>query len=780
MLVPVFGQSKAESLSTIRSAVYDRNYPAAIVELEKLKTDDPASFAKNNFDYLLARSQEKSGDFAGAMANFHTVASRNSKLKEYALWHMSQIFRTTGNLALERIYLQEIISFFPNSLLVSAAMNRTARGRLESGDLETAIALLSSPSGGVYARKSQGSTVEPFVRENLALLGGAYLSKGNAVEAREIFERLINTSSNFAQPDDFALAAVRGLDLLDSVTSLADQAHIQRAGIYQFNRDFDNSRRHYAAVISDHPSSSALPDAIFQTGRAYSLQGNYSESVKWFERVLEQFPEHPVSKDALLNAASAYTRLSKHGETIARYKKFIADHPSDERLDRAYLNIVDVFRDMGETTEALKWAAKTRETFKGKLPEALALFAEVRIHIAGSKWENALAGLETLPGIPDLGGANAPGGTSLAEIAFLKGFALEQLRRYPEAIDVYLSIPDGRNEFYGALATERLTRLSNDEKGSPAAAKLADVTAGLKDGDPDVQRRNAQAALRLSVTVDERERLLRIIEKAYCNLPTYRKSPKFKSIGEFETRRITAGADHHKILAELLLFLGLYDEAAPEFEAGGSTVSPDRDYELAVLYNRGDGAYRAVSFIEPLLRNAPADYQIELLPPTVSELLYPAPFVDSLLKHAAPRNVDPRFLLAIMRQESRFRPDVKSYAAARGLMQFISTTSDRIAGELGRETFVQDDLYDPATSILFGSHYVAGLFKLFPNQHEAVAASYNGGEDNMKRWLARSKSNLPGRYVPEIAYSQSKDYVQRVMANYRVYQILYDENLKRK
>jgi soluble lytic murein transglycosylase len=111
-------------------------------------------------------------------------------------------------------------------------------------------------------------------------------------------------------------------------------------------------------------------------------------------------------------------------------------------------------------------------------------------------------------------------------------------------------------------------------------------------------------------------------------------------------------------------------------------------------------------------------------------------------------------------------------------MQFISTTSEKLAAELRRENFRQDELYHPPTAILFGSQYLANLFRLFPNQPQAVAASYNGGEDNMMRWMARSKSDDPDRYVPEIVFSQSKDYVYRVMANYRVYQIFYDEKLK--
>ena len=192
------------------------------------------------------------------------------------------------------------------------------------------------------------------------------------------------------------------------------------------------------------------------------------------------------------------------------------------------------------------------------------------------------------------------------------------------------------------------------------------------------------------------------------------------------------------------------------------------------MYLKGDRADRAIAFMESFVK-LPADFQPELLPPDIAEMLYPRPYSDLLGKHASPRNVDPHFVLSIMRQESRFQPNVKSVAAARGLMQFIPDTSKRIAGELGRDRFEQNELYDPSTAILFGSQYAANLFNLFPNQPDAVAASYNGGEENMQRWYGRARSDQPGRYVPEIAFAQTKDYVWRVMANYRMYKLLYPE-----
>src|SRR4030095_7981990 len=200
--------------------------------------------------------------------------------------------------------------------------------------------------------------------------------------------------------------------------------------------------------IRVYSQSGRVREAIFQTGRGYVQQADFTEALKWFERVLEQFPEHPVAPEALLQAASAYARVGKHHEAGARYKRYIEKYPEGERIDRAYLNYVDVLRDTREETAAVKWSGTIRDKLKGKQPEALATFAEARIYLARTNWPDALTTLERLEKYPDLGGVNTPGGTNIAEVRFLHAFALEQLRRYAEAIDIYLSIPDGRNEYY--------------------------------------------------------------------------------------------------------------------------------------------------------------------------------------------------------------------------------------------------------------------------------------------------------------------------------------------
>ena len=155
-------------------------------------------------------------------------------------------------------------------------------------------------------------------------------------------------------------------------------------------------------------------------------------------------------------------------------------------------------------------------------------------------------------------------------------------------------------------------------------------------------------------------------------------------------------------------------------------------------------------------------------------------FRSEILAAAKPRKVDPRFVLAIMKQESSFRPGAKSPSAARGLLQLVFDTALKYNKKAGYANLKPDDLYVPGTNIAIGCEYIADLKKEFGGLYEAIAASYNGGEDNAARWLNRTKPKDPGVFTSEIGFAETKNYVVKVMTNYRMYRDLYDEDLNRK
>jgi soluble lytic murein transglycosylase-like protein len=740
-----------------------------------------------NQDYLLGRKAEAAGDIATATANYQAVVSRDSLLKEYALWRLARMARATGDLVLERERLQRLIATAPNSLLYETAALRLAESFFESNDFEAA----ANSAKPVASSKNVG-----VAREAAALMGTAYVRAGKTAEARDVFTKLVMQMPDASRPDDFALVAVRELDALDKsagTANLSEADLLLRASVYQFNRDFAGARVHYQALIDRFPQSGTVPNATFQLARGLYNEAKFEESIKVILKLLQTAfdsgPPSTTTRDAVALLASSYVRLKRTDDAVAAYKLIIDKFPDNPNPERAYLNIIDALHEAGRHADALNWVQQTRARFKSDLGGTLALFAQLRIHLAQASWAAALRDAEELAKASELGGTRVPGGTSLTEINFLRAFALQQLGRTEDAVAAYLAIPDGRNEYYGARATQRLLALANGDKSKTfvqmrlnALTNEANVANTASQWEP--ARVAATAALRLTNDPQKRAELLQTLRSTYAALAPYQ-LPKFNQL-QMQLPP-ASGADppapSHDTLAEALLTLGLYDEGLPEYLAttaakNGVAAPSDLSYTIARFSLQAGLPNRAVRFAEPLWRNVPADYVVELAPREMIELLYPVPFRESLLKHATSRNIDPRFVLSIARQESRFQVEAKSVAAARGMMQFIPATADEIAAQLNLTKFQQDDLYNADTAILFGSQYLANLFKQFPDQPQAVAGAYNGGADNLARWIGRSRATEPDRYVPEIGFSQTKDYVYKVLANFWTYQRLYDAQLQ--
>jgi soluble lytic murein transglycosylase-like protein/TolA-binding protein len=772
----------AQSADPIIAAVEAGDWQTARSEIAKVRAANEALFRDKNYEYLLGRIAEQTGDTAGAVANYQAIITiNNSKLKEYALWRLAKLARATGDLVLERERLQQLIAAAPSSLLFDAATLRLTESFFESGDFAAAA---SSAKPLTLSRNINMS------REGATLMGLSLLRAGKTIEARDTFARLVMQMPDASRPDDYALEAVRQLDALDKNSPLASEAELLlRASVYQFNRDFAGARVHYQAVIDRFPQSGTVPNAMFQIGRGLYNEGKYEEAITQLQLTIKQIigpsfpvPPSPTERDAWGLLASTYVRLKRTNDAVDTYKMLIERFPDRPNPERAYLNIIDVFHEAGSYAEALGWVQKTRTLFKKNLGDALALFAQLRIHMAQGSWATVVRDADELLKFSDLGGMRVPGGTNAAEVNFLRAFALEQLGRTEESIAAYLAIPDGRNEYYGTRATQRLLDLSTNEKSRSLVrmrlnALLNESKTASAAGQFEQARAAAQSSLRLTNDPQLRAEALKTLQAAYNVLSTYR-LPSFNKITLLKQ---DPEIGPHEALANSLLLLGLYDEALPELLAARkASAGADEDYSIAVLSLRAGIPNRAVRFGEQIWKNVPADYAIELAPRELVELLYPVPFRESLLRHTSSRNLDPRFVLSIARQESRFQAEAKSVAAARGMMQFIPSTANEIAAQVKLSNFNQDDLYNADTAILFGSQYLANLFQQFPNQPQAVAGSYNGGADNLVRWIARSRANEPDRYVPEIGFTQTKDYVYKVMANYWTYQRLYDGQLQPK
>jgi soluble lytic murein transglycosylase len=152
---------------------------------------------------------------------------------------------------------------------------------------------------------------------------------------------------------------------------------------------------------------------------------------------------------------------------------------------------------------------------------------------------------------------------------------------------------------------------------------------------------------------------------------------------------------------------------------------------------------------------------------------YPLGYIESVRRHASHRALDPYLVLALIRQESGFSPNLVSRAGARGLMQMMSETAERTAQEYGLRPAHAGMLETPEVNIQFGVYHLADLLQEYGGNLTLTLAAYNAGKEPVQRWLQRYGFADEVEFVEDIPYAETRDYVKRVLANYDRYTNLY-------
>jgi soluble lytic murein transglycosylase len=164
--------------------------------------------------------------------------------------------------------------------------------------------------------------------------------------------------------------------------------------------------------------------------------------------------------------------------------------------------------------------------------------------------------------------------------------------------------------------------------------------------------------------------------------------------------------------------------------------------------------------------------QAELSASEEQQLRYPLAFWSTVHRAAESQSVDPLLVVAIIRQESMFDPVARSSADARGLMQLLPSTAERVAAASDQPTD-HIDLNDPDVNIDLGTRYLRTLLTRFGADPLKAIAAYNGGENAVAKWQGQFADLADDEFVESITYRETRDYVKRVVANYRTYQQVY-------
>ncbi|MBL8630045.1 MAG: lytic transglycosylase domain-containing protein [Rhodospirillaceae bacterium] len=138
--------------------------------------------------------------------------------------------------------------------------------------------------------------------------------------------------------------------------------------------------------------------------------------------------------------------------------------------------------------------------------------------------------------------------------------------------------------------------------------------------------------------------------------------------------------------------------------------------------------------------------------------------------------------LAIMRQESNFDPSATSPAGALGLMQLMPATAKAMA-KTAKANFNKSKLTaDPSYNVRLGAQYLHSLVETFDGSYIMAAAGYNAGPGRARQWAQRFGDPRDPTvdavdWIESIPFSETRNYVQRVMENVIVYRSLLGDTL---
>jgi len=115
--------------------------------------------------------------------------------------------------------------------------------------------------------------------------------------------------------------------------------------------------------------------------------------------------------------------------------------------------------------------------------------------------------------------------------------------------------------------------------------------------------------------------------------------------------------------------------------------------------------------------------------------------------------LDPLLVLAIIEQESDFRPTARGTGGSIGLMQVRPFVARDIAKRHGIPWTGPRTLLDPAANVSIGACYLGEMFEMYPNPALAIAA-YNLGPYRVQRLVARGHNPRPKYLIDVLARYQ--------------------------
>ncbi|MBI5527781.1 MAG: transglycosylase SLT domain-containing protein [Deltaproteobacteria bacterium] len=735
--------------------------------IEKLREEAVEEAVRLLDDYLAARPNSPfepearlalgvallmTGD-GDAAYNVLTKGDGPRWLEDYRQYFIAEAaFRNGRHDEALRMY-QEITFRFPGSSLVKTAEMRAADALYAAGNTREAFAAYKAYAHG--ARPHEHLEIIHFNMARCALENGEWEQASKY--ALKLWSK--HPESALAGPNLEILAEARRHDRKLGAPTFK-QRYTRAVKLAKHHSLLDRAVEEMSALYDAIPDKKAnrafIEKVYFKLGTLFVLQKETESGREVFTNIYENEVFSVSSRaKALMELASIEKRADNNRKAIDLYLEFVEKFKKHADADNALYMAGWLRHSMKEYDEATKILERQIREYPKSDVRDEALWFLAWTHFKSGRTKKATALLKTLvKDVPD--SQAAPRAAYFAAKFALKTKQDDSAREGFEKV-----IAEYPLTYYSFLAQHKLkelwdldaempdaarpdTRLATDDSrpagpdAGPADSRLTTHDSDLDDGDTPVAIADGNgtpvldrfvAASRDTLTVNKAAALLRLgLSEA--------------AAGELQRLKENAGSD-------------------PEGHFAAATV-----HALTGDYYRAIVTLRAI-FVSTMLRR-PSSAELKFW-----KRMFPLAFKPHVEASSAANKLDPLLILAVMREESNFRPKVNSPVGARGLMQIMPRTGKLIAVRKNVQEFDVDDLYRPSVNTLFGGWYLRELVVKFNGQLPLAVSGYNAGPGAVERWL-RNMGNLDlDEFVEEIPYKETRNYCKRVLQTYGIYRYIY-------
>lgn len=155
-------------------------------------------------------------------------------------------------------------------------------------------------------------------------------------------------------------------------------------------------------------------------------------------------------------------------------------------------------------------------------------------------------------------------------------------------------------------------------------------------------------------------------------------------------------------------------------------------------------------------------------------VVFPFPYRALIESEASRAGIDPLLYAGLVRQESSFRADARSWVGATGLGQIMPATGRWLAPAVGIRNYDDSLLRIPELNLRMGTKYFGDLMRRYDDAADLALAGYNAGPGRADRWKRQFNYGRDlDAFRASIPFDETRNYVMIVLRNAAVYQRLY-------